>query len=59
VATIVVFNEEPDTQLMPPRIFAERERFANQIGTALPQRGTPALHMRGLTSFLAYRSMAL
>jgi len=55
---IVVINKEPNTGLVQLLIFAKREGFAHQIGTALPQRVVEAFDMRRLPTFLTNGSVA-
>jgi hypothetical protein len=54
-----VVNEAANTNLMPEGIFAERERLADQVRTALAECVVEALDVGGLSRLFADRSMAL
>lgn len=55
--TIIVVNEQPDTDLVELYLATERQRAADQIGTALAQGVVETLDMCGFTRFLANWTM--
>lgn len=54
-----MINEQPDPLLVPPGIFAERERFAHEMWAALPERVVKALHKGRFTGMFPNGPMPL
>ncbi len=56
---MVMIDEAPNAKLVKDDIFAERQSFADQISTALPQGIVEAFDVSGFAGFLANGTMTL
>jgi hypothetical protein len=57
-ALVVMVDEDPQAKLVQMNISAKRERFADKVGTALPQGVVEALDVGRFSTLLADCSMA-